>query len=91
MQLPHRKDAPISQHRLQHALQVVVAVGRVLAGLGTGHGVAHDGHLDLGALVLGHQAAGEPEPVVAALGSVGRVVGDDQDLRFFPLLKESIE
>jgi hypothetical protein len=67
------------QQALEHAVEVVVAVGQLLAGESASDGVAEQkhSHLDLVTFALSGR---EPQRVVGALAAVGLVVDHDQDI-----------
>src|SRR3990172_8862877 len=69
--------AVAAHHRAEHVADVVVALRHLLPGLGAGRGVAHQEHAHL-AEVLHRQVAREAQRVVAALGSVRRIVQYEQ-------------
>jgi hypothetical protein len=72
----HADGAAAPGHRAEHHLDVVVALGDLLASLRAGGGVAQQEDANLLAFSLGERA-GQPQRVVAALGSVRRIVEDE--------------
>src|ERR1035437_9499822 len=70
---------PLGREALEHPLEVVVAVGGLLGGLGCGDRVAHQEDPQLDLLGLG-KWEGQPQPVVGPLVAVGGFVEDDENL-----------
>jgi hypothetical protein len=65
------------RHHLHYVAGVVVALRHFLAGLGAGHGIAHEEHAHL-LIGLLRERLGETQAVVTAFGAVGWVVEDEQ-------------
>lgn len=63
----------------QQAVEVVVALGQLLAGDGAGDGVAEEKHAQFDIVALA-QRVGEPQRVVRTLCAVWLVVDDDEDV-----------
>ena len=80
MQLPQRPTiGAVVRGGGDHPVEVVVAVGELLAGDGATDGVpeAEDAHVDV---VAFGEVAGEAQPVVGAFVAVGGALEDDEDV-----------
>ena len=72
-------DGAVSGGGGEHAVEVVVAVGELLAGDGAADGIAEAEDADFDLVAFG-EVAGESQPVVGALVAVGGALEDDQDV-----------
>src|SRR5579864_3121168 len=69
-------------HSLEHALDIVVAVGGLLACFCRNHGIGHQEHGDGGCGFVLDERERQAQAIVAPLGAVGWVIQDEQDLHW---------
>ena len=72
--------SPADENALQHAFDVVIAIGCLLAPATADHCIAQqeDGHFGFGILLEQHM--GEPEGIVASFSAIGRVIENEEYL-----------
>ena len=72
--------AAAGQHPLEHSFNIIVAIRRLLSGLGGDDCIGHQENGDLDCRLLFRQRVCESERVIDALASVRRIVHDEKHL-----------